>query len=84
MHRLWITFHRVDRNTTQPTRQGDTMNTAITSKFETIGAAPVVTIAAAGVASGYLSAFPNRPLSHSGHMAQGSGYGYWGGANRPT
>ena len=63
------------------------MNTAITSKFETIGAAPVVTIAAAGVASGYLSVLPlsqMRPLAHSGTTAQGAGYGNRNGANRPT
>lgn len=63
------------------------MNTAIASKFETIGAAPVVSIAAAGVASGYVLVLPlsqMRPLAHSGTTARGAGPGYWNGANRPT
>ncbi|MEQ1594354.1 MAG: hypothetical protein ABL985_04590 [Casimicrobium sp.] len=66
------------------------MNTANTSKVETIGAAPVVTIAAAGVNAGSPPSPSNRPLVCSGLTARGAGrgglggLGYWGAAHRPS
>jgi hypothetical protein len=63
------------------------MKSAIASKFETIGAAPIVTIAAAGVTAGNPPSPLNRPLVYSGLNACGAGrggLGYWGAAHRPS
>jgi hypothetical protein len=66
------------------------MKTAITSKFETVGAAPIVTIAAAGVTAGNPPSPLNRPLVYLGLTARGAGrgghgsLGYWGAATRPS
>lgn len=66
------------------------MKTAITSKFETFGATPIVTIAAAGVTAGNPPSPLNRQLVYSGGTARDAGragvggLGYWGAAHRPS
>jgi hypothetical protein len=63
------------------------MKTAITSKLETFGVAPIVTIAAAGVTAGNPPSPLNRPLVYSEVTAHDAGHGslgYWGAAHRPS
>lgn len=60
------------------------MNTTIASTLETIGATPVVTFAAAGVAAGKPTSSLPRPHLRSGHAKPGTGHGQGHGVHRPT